>query len=57
MKHMHVNSSGNIRTCKWYQPRITNSSEGAHIHIKKQKQKGEKGGRPELEIVSTDSVN
>jgi hypothetical protein len=53
MKHMHLNSSGNARTCKWDQPRITNTAEGADIHIKKQKNKNkrEKRGQRELEIV------
>jgi len=48
---MQLNSSGNIRTRKWDQPRITNTAEGADIHIKKKKTKGGKRGQRELEIV------
>jgi len=52
MKHMQLNSSGNIKTLKWDQPRITNISEEADIHIKKKKTKtkGEKEGRENLKL-------
>jgi len=51
MKHMQLNSSGNIRTCKWDQPRITNTSEGTDIHTKKKnKHKNRRGKRRQREL-------